>query len=118
MSGRMTFGMNWRGREAARRAEEASLLGIERALDHTFAITQQRVPLEEGPLQDSGRVVIDRANLTGGITYGTKYARRQHEELTWRHAPGRTAKYVEDPMREEAGRMRGMIGAAIRWAHR
>lgn len=116
----MTFrlNINWRGREAARRAEAAALRGLERALDHTFAITQQRVPLEEAILQDSGRVVIDAANLTGGITYGTVYARRQHEELTWRHAPGRTAKYVEDPMREEAGRMRGIIAAEIRWAHR
>lgn len=116
----MTFrlSLNWRGREAAHRAEEASRRGLELAANHVLGIAQQRVPLEEGTLQDSGRAVVDTASLTAGVTFDTVYARRQHEELTWRHAPGRTAKYVEGPLTEEAARCRGIIGAAIRWAHR
>lgn len=116
----MTFrlNLNWRGREAAYRAEEASRRGLEKAAEHVLGITRQRVPLEEGTLQNSGRAVVDTSALTAGVTYDTVYARRQHEELTWRHAPGRTAKYVEGPLTEEAGRVRGIIAAEIRWAHR
>lgn len=115
----MTFrlNLNWRGREAARRAEDASRRGLEKAAEHVLGIAQQRVPLEEGILQDSGRTVVDSTALTAGVTFDTVYARRQHEELTWRHAPGRTAKYVEGPLTEEAARCRGIIAAEIRWAH-
>lgn len=115
----MTFrlNLNWRGREAARRAEDASRRGLEKAAEHVLGIAQQRVPLEEGILQDSGRTVVDTDALTAGVTFDTVYARRQHEELAWRHAPGRTAKYVEGPLTEEAARCRGIIAAEIRWAH-
>jgi len=74
------------------------------------------VPLEEGTLQRSGQTSIDEANLTGTVSYGTPYAVRQHEELTWRHAPGRQAKYLETAVntsRQEC--LRIMQGELRRW---
>lgn len=115
----MTFRMdlNWRGREAARRSEEASRRGLRKGAEHVLGKAQQRAPIEEGVLHDSGRTVVDEATLTAGVVFDTPYARRQHEELTWRHKPGKTAKYVEGPLTEEAAVVRGIIGAEIRWAH-
>ena len=36
----------------------------------------------------------------GAVFYDTDYAIRQHEELNYRHAEGRTAKYLEIPFKE------------------
>lgn len=82
-------------RRARRLAEE----GLQRGLEHVLAEARKIVPLEEGTLERSGQVVRD--GLDGAVTFDTVYARRQHEELTWKHLPGRTAKYLEKPMHSE-----------------
>jgi hypothetical protein len=73
--------------------------GLQRGLEHVLAESGKIVPLEEGTLERSGRVVRD--GLNGAVSYDTVYARRQHEELTWKHLPGRSAKYLEIPMNRE-----------------
>ncbi|MFC8432256.1 minor capsid protein [Streptomyces sp. NPDC057253] len=73
--------------------------GLRRGLEHVLAESRKIVPLEEGTLERSGRVDVD--GLDGAVSYDTVYARRQHEELTWKHLPGRTAKYLEIPMNRE-----------------
>ena len=73
--------------------------GLQRGLEHVLTESRKIVPLEEGTLERSGRVV--REGLNGAISYDTVYARRQHEELTWKHLPGRSAKYLEIPMNRE-----------------
>lgn len=73
--------------------------GLRRGLEHVLAESRKIVPLREGTLERSGRVDVD--GLDGAVSYDTVYARRQHEELTWKHAPGRTAKYLEKPMNSE-----------------
>lgn len=60
-----------------------------------MAESNKIIPLEEGTLMRSGQTSIDEGALTGTVSYGTPYAVRQHEEMTWRHAPGRQAKYLE-----------------------
>ncbi len=73
--------------------------GLRRGLEHVLAESKKIVPLDEGTLERSGRVDVD--GLNGAVSYDTVYARRQHEELTWKHAPGRSAKYLEKPMNSE-----------------
>jgi len=73
--------------------------GLQRGLEHVLFEAQKIVPLDEGTLERSGRVIRD--GLEGAISFDTVYARRQHEELTWKHLPGRTAKYLEIPMNRE-----------------
>lgn len=73
--------------------------GLRRGLEHVLAESKKIVPLDEGTLERSGRVDVD--GLNGAISYDTVYARRQHEELTWKHLPGRSAKYLEIPMNRE-----------------
>ncbi|MFD8027815.1 minor capsid protein [Streptomyces sp. NPDC059717] len=73
--------------------------GLQRGLEHVLAESRKLVPLDEGTLERSGRVDVD--GLDGAVSYDTVYAARQHEELTWKHLPGRSAKYLEIPMNRE-----------------
>jgi hypothetical protein len=59
---------------------------------------------------------VDISQGTAAVSYDTVYAVRQHEELTWRHAPGRTAKYLEGPLAEELDTVREIIAAELRRA--
>ncbi|MDT9688195.1 minor capsid protein [Streptomyces sp. P9(2023)] len=86
--------------------------GLQRGLEHVLFEANKLVPLDEGTLERSGRVVRD--GLNGAITYDTVYARRQHEELTWKHLPGRSAKYLEIPMNRERETVLQLMAVDIR----
>lgn len=102
-------GRLWTGRGRRLAAD-----GLRQALEHTLGVSRAQVPLDEGTLERSGRVVVDETALDGGITYDTVYAVRQHEELTWRHLPGRKAKYLEDPMNSERPTMLRLMAVPLR----
>ena len=88
------------------------------ACDHLLTVSKQQVPLDQGPLKNSGAVdvaddeqvpldhnplmksgAVDVADdgSQATVSYDTPYAVRQHEELSYRHQRGRKAKYLEDP---------------------
>jgi hypothetical protein len=98
------------------RARRGGEVGLQLAAEHLLQVANTRVPVEEGTLERSGRATSD--GLTAGVSYDTVYAVRQHEELTWRHSGGRTAKYLEAPMAEEADVMQAILAAQIRRALR
>lgn len=86
--------------------------GLQEGLEHVLAEARKIVPLEEGTLERSGRVI--RQGLNGAISFDTVYARRQHEELTWKHLPGRSAKYLEIPMNRERDVVMRLMQVSIR----
>ncbi|WP_206337686.1 hypothetical protein [Streptomyces sp. WAC 06738] len=86
--------------------------GLRRGLEHVLAESRKLVPLEEGTLERSSWVDVD--GLNGIVTYDTVYAARQHEELTWRHLPGRSAKYLELPMNSERDVVLRLIAVPLR----
>lgn len=100
----------------------AAIRGLTMAMEHVLQISQQLVPNDEGTLERSGRTVIDEDALTGAVTYGEggaeQYAVVQHENLEYHHPGGRQAKYLEQPMREEAGTCAQIVAAQIRRALR
>lgn len=92
--------LTWGGRRLwTSRGREAAAEGLGLALQHLLTEAQRIVPLDKGPLERSGKASQD--GLNGTVSFDTVYAVRQHEELTWRHAPGRQAKYLETPMNSE-----------------
>lgn len=111
-----TTRLTWHGNLADARARAGAERGVALAVEHLLGASRQRVPLEEGTLERSG--VASTEGLTGAVSFDTVYAARQHEELTWRHDPGRTAKYLEGPALEEQGAMLDIIGAQVRRALR
>lgn len=84
--------------------------GVYKAAEHVLGVSNEHVPHEEGTLERSGRVTTDNAwgTPTAAISYDTPYAVVMHEDLTARHDPGRTAKYLENAVNGErttAGRI-------------
>lgn len=73
--------------------------GLRRGLEHVLFESRKIVPLDEGTLERSGKVIVN--GLEGAVSYDTVYARIQHENLDYKHAPGRMAKYLEIPMNRE-----------------
>jgi hypothetical protein len=57
-------------------------------------------PVKEGDLRGSGKADFSEDGMTGVVSFGTVYARRQHEELTWKHPQGGQAKYLQQPFEE------------------
>ena len=114
----ISFKGSWDLSGVEARLRDAALAGLEMGLEHIHQIASDLAPNDEGTLSRSGRVTVDPAGLTGGVTFDTVYARRQHEELTWRHPGGKTAKYLEKPMTSEADVVADIIAAQCRRALR
>lgn len=108
--------MSWNGAQASAAARAAVVRGVRKAAEHVLAEANKQVPHERGDLLRSGQVDVDPSTASAVISYDTPYAVRQHEELDYRHDPGRKAKYLEDPMRTEAPVVRDLVGAEIRRA--
>lgn len=100
--------------QAADAARDGAIRGLLLAAEHVLGEAVAVVPLLEGTLAHSGAARVDEENLTSTVSFGTVYATRQHEELTWRHAPGRQAKYLEEPWLREAQTSAAIIARAIR----
>lgn len=90
--------------------------GIEQAAEHLLQVSSQLAPHQEGILAGSGTVTADESTDTAAVSFNTVYARRQHEELTWRHKPGKQAKYLEEPALTERPIMLAIIAKAVRRA--
>jgi ketosteroid isomerase-like protein len=105
--------MRWHGRRLwTSRGRRLASEGLQRALEHTLGKAKELVPLDEGTLERSGRVDVD--GLNGAISFDTVYAVRQHEELDWKHLPGRQAKYLEQPMNTERETMLRLMAVPLR----
>lgn len=95
---------------------DAAAQGLYLAGEHILNVSNEHVPHEDGDLQGSGAVSEDPEALEVAISYDSPYAARQHEELTWRHDDGRTAKYLENAVNSEAGTVAEIVAAAVRGA--
>lgn len=104
---------SWQGRAWFERTKVAARHGVQLGLEHVLAEAVKIVPLDEGPLERSGKVTMD-AGPSGTVSFDTPYAVIQHENLEYKHLPGRTAKYLEGPMLREADKVQEIIAATMR----
>lgn len=88
--------LKWRGDLVTQRIQAAERQGIRLAAEHLLSESRKQVPVDEGILRASGAVTI-LGERAAAVSYDTPYARRQHEELGYRHPKGGKAKYLEDP---------------------
>ncbi|MDX3398447.1 minor capsid protein [Streptomyces sp. ME01-18h] len=112
------FRLDFHGAAVERDLRAAAARGLLLAAEHVLAESQEVVPLDEGPLQNSGTASVNEGDLAAAVSYDTPYAVRQHEELDYRHAPGRTAKYLERPLNAERQQVQALIAAQMRRALR
>jgi hypothetical protein len=102
------------------RERSGAIKGLRNATEHLLAQSTQVVPYEEGILSATGKVSVETrlGAESAAVSYDTVYALRQHEEVTWRHDPGRKAKYLQDSYNENRRAMERLIAAGIRRALR
>lgn len=106
----------WYGAVANERAAAGAHRGVGLAAEHLLEVSRRLVPIEEDTLERSGTPSVD--GLTAAVSYSTPYAVIQHENLQYRHDPGRTAKYLEGPAGSEHDVMLAIVAAQIRRALR
>ena len=112
------FRLRFDGTAASREMRQGAARGLYLAAEHVLGKSNEVVPLDESELQRSGTASVDPPALTSMVSYDTPYAARQHEELTWRHAPGRTAKYLENSLNAARPEVAAIIAAQVRRAMR
>lgn len=108
------FNIQWNGAAVTKEMRAGAVRGLHLAAEHVLGESRLVVPIEEATLSRSGATSVDASELTAAVSYDTPYAARQHEDLTLRHDPGRTAKYLEKPLTETRGDQAQIIGAAIK----
>lgn len=102
--------------KAAVRAAGAKAL--EDAVEFLGEEADRTAPIEEGTLIRSRTSTVDPQKLRGAVAYDTPYAARQHEDMTFRHDPGRRAKWLEQTLKEQGERAIGHIATAMKRALR
>ena len=112
------FELRFNGAAVQRELRAAAARGLLLAAEHVLTEAQEVVPLDEGYLQSTGTASVDEGTLTAAVSFDGPYAVRQHEELDWRHAPGRQAKYLEQPLNANRGPVQRIIAAQVRRAMR
>ncbi|MCX4824245.1 minor capsid protein [Streptomyces sp. NBC_01142] len=106
--------LRWNGAAAMRGTRAGAVRGLRIAAEHVLADSRKVVPIEEATLERSGVATVDESSLTAAVSYDTPYAIRQHEELNYRHDAGRSAKYLERPLTEQADTVAEIIAAQLR----
>lgn len=87
----------WKAEAAKAAIRAAVVLGLGQWAELIVQQSRELVPLDEATLERSATPSVDPRTLAAAVSYDTKYAVVQHENLEYRHAPGRTAKYLEKP---------------------
>lgn len=110
--------LTWNGDAVLRGTRAGAARGLRLGSEHVLQVSRGRAPIEEGTLERSGTATVDEDELRAAVAFDTPYAVVQHERMDLRHDAGRTAKYLEGPMNEEADTVGEIIAAEMRRALR
>ena len=74
------------------------------------------VPVDTNTLRSSARTRKEGKGLETAVvvSYSTDYAVYVHEDLEAAHAPGKTAKYLEGPLRENLPTLKKIVDQEMR----
>ncbi len=108
--------LQWNGAAATEIMRRAAARGLLLGAEHVLTESRKRVPIAEGTLERSGAASVDEQSLTSAVSYDTPYATRVHEDMNARHAPGRSAKYLESVLPETSDTVQALIAAQVRRA--
>ncbi len=109
----MSVRITWTGDVAKARLRARGAAAIQDAAEMLLEQANRTVPIEEGTLMGSGAVSVDPDALLAAVSYSGPYARRQHEELNYRHAAGRRAKWLERTFAEQQRRVLALLASRL-----
>lgn len=104
--------MAWKTRTNNVNIGRSSSRGVNLALEHILTVANNRIPIEEHTLQESGDT--SQEGTKGVVSYESPYAVVQHEDMTLRHDAGRSAKWLENTFNSEAKKAAEIIAREIR----
>jgi hypothetical protein len=110
--------LTWNGPRVERKLRAAAVAGLGQWAELVLQESREQVPLDEATLERSGVTSVDPDDLAAAVSYDTPYAVDQHENMQWNHAPGRKAKYLEDPWNASADTAADLLAAHFRRALR
>lgn len=109
--------------EYRERQKAGTQQGVLTALANVLTVSNARVPHETGALQRDGAfgLVGGAGSIRGGVSYGrtgdtSKYAERQHEDMSLHHDAGRSAKFLEHAFNTTRDENLAIIQQAIKGA--
>jgi hypothetical protein len=109
--------LKWHGARAKARIRDGAAEGLWAAGEMVFEASQRAVPEDTGRLKQSGELTVDEQQLRATIRYGAGISDPRaeiiHEKLEIQHDSG-TAKFLENPMIERAGKVGQVIAADIK----
>lgn len=85
--------------------------GVVKAAELLLEKSREIVPIDTQLLHDTSRVKSTGAgfNKEAEVIYNQPYALYQHENLQYKHAPGKSAKYLEIPARLYRSQMADIV---------
>jgi hypothetical protein len=98
------------------RYRAAAVVALRAGTEHMLEESNRTIPHETGAMAGSGVASVDARALKGAFSWNTPYAVRQHEDTRLRHDQGRRAKWAEQTMREQAGRVLAFLAARMKAA--
>lgn len=114
----MSTRFRWDGRFVSQTVREAAAEGLFDGAEHLLEHANRTVPIEEGTLMRSGQASVDAETMEASVSYGTVYAVPQHENLHYKHDPGRRAKWLELSLDERSEAIQQYVANRIREALR
>ncbi len=82
------------------------------ASHHLLEEANRSIPFREGIMMASGVAQNDERRAT--VSYDTPYAKRQHEDLTFRHPGGRRARWLAEALHESSGALFLILARTMR----
>jgi hypothetical protein len=101
-----------RFRSAGQAMRAHAALIVDDTAEALLTEANRTVPLEEGTLEGSGFVAVDKANLVAVVAYDTPYAVRQHEDTRLRHKGKGRAKWLSRTFIERGRRTFNAVAKA------
>lgn len=109
--------LDWRGQEVAHDIKQATTNALRAGAELVLDEARERAPLETGTLRGDSKATVEgtQAAVAFGLGPSKDYARRQHEELGWKHQDGQ-AKYLETALLDKQADVQRLIAEELRKA--
>jgi hypothetical protein len=108
--------MKWHGAKVSQAFKRGIEDGLTAAGEAVLTAAQKRAPEDTNKLRQSGQLDVEPARRRAVVSFGRGLpdarAAIVHEKLEIHHDNG-SAKYLENPLRELVGEVRGLFADAI-----
>lgn len=88
--------LNWKGEQITGSLDDAIRDALQAGGELLRDAAVERTPIETSTLRGTAKVSTDGEKAA--VSYNTRYARRQHEEIGWNHPGGGEAKFLENAL--------------------